>query len=57
VKFKEGLMIEYPKGLKALLFPLEDQNTFLVEDVNEIIRLDKKDSEKTASLKIIGYTK
>jgi len=36
-----GLMVEYPKGMRSLLQPQTTEDVFLVEDINELIRLEK----------------
>ncbi|MBN2089100.1 hypothetical protein JW964_05790 [candidate division KSB1 bacterium] len=55
--YEEGLLIEYPKGLKALLIPEKEQDTFMVDDVLEIIKLEKSPSSETGKLTMSGSGK
>jgi len=54
IEYEDGLLLEYPKGLKALLIQHEEQNNFLVEDVYEIIKLEKSNNGKKGTLKVLG---
>lgn len=54
IEYEDGLLLEYPKGLKALLIQREEQNNFLVEDVYEIIKLEKSNNGKKGTLKVLG---
>ncbi|MBN3035055.1 MAG: serine hydrolase [Bacteroidales bacterium] len=51
-KYQEGLMIEYPGGLKARLIQV-DGNRFMVEDVGEVIELSKNVDSETGKLVLI----
>ena len=51
--YLEGLMISYPKGLKARLIALGN-NKFLVEDLHEIIILNKTKKNKKGQIRILG---
>jgi hypothetical protein len=52
-KYKEGLIIKYPKGLKSKLIQI-DHNRFRVEDVGEIIELVKIHGSDTGKLVLVG---
>jgi len=53
----DGLLLTYPKGMQARLLPWEKEDTFLVEDIFEVIRLEKPLPGKTGRLRILGYQK
>jgi CubicO group peptidase (beta-lactamase class C family) len=52
-----GLLIRYPKGMQALLLPWKNNGTFLVEDIFEIISLEKTQPGKTGKLNVLGNLK
>jgi CubicO group peptidase (beta-lactamase class C family) len=56
-EYGEGLMIEYPKGMKSLLISGYGRDTFLVDDVLEIIGLKKLPSSTTGTLTVLGSMK
>jgi len=53
----DGLVVVYPKGMQARLLPMENKDTFLVEDIFEVIRLKKAASGKNGELLVLGHTK
>ncbi|HUU06728.1 MAG TPA: hypothetical protein VMZ49_12725 [Patescibacteria group bacterium] len=53
----DGLVVVYPKGMQARLLPVAKKDTFLVEDIFEVIRLKKAASGKNGELLILGHTK
>ncbi len=55
--YEEGLLIKYPKGLKAWLIPEKEPDTFMVDDVLEIIKLEKSPSSETGKLTVPGSGK
>jgi CubicO group peptidase (beta-lactamase class C family) len=54
--YDSGLIIEYPKGLKSLLIQEKEKDTFSVEDINEIIKLEKPLHFKSGKLSVIGLS-
>jgi len=53
----DGLLITYPNGTQARLLPRPEVGTFLVEDISEVIHLEKPEAEKAGKLTVLGYTK
>ena len=53
----DSLLITYPKGMQARLLPRQEAGTFLVEDILEVIRLEKPEAGKDGILRVLGTTK